>query len=110
MKDITERAQEMIAMFDGSLTAGGSVDPEVAAAVRDAGKLCESLGHTVEAATLPGDHAAMQAAARLVMSASVVANVVNSASAAALAANSSAASLEFAATSASAAGLVCKAL
>ncbi|WP_293678792.1 amidase [uncultured Phenylobacterium sp.] len=64
-----------IAMFDGSLTVGGSVDPEVAAAVRDAGKLCESLGHTVEAATLPGDHAAMQAAARLVMAASVAANV-----------------------------------
>jgi amidase len=64
-----------IAIFDGSLTPGGSVDPEVSAAVRDVGKLCEGLGHTVEEATLPGDHAAMQAAARLVMAASVAANV-----------------------------------
>lgn len=64
-----------IAIFDGSLTPGGTVDPEVAAAVRDVGKLCESLGHTVEQAALPGDHAAMQAAARLVMGASVVGNV-----------------------------------
>jgi Asp-tRNA(Asn)/Glu-tRNA(Gln) amidotransferase A subunit family amidase len=64
-----------IAIFDGSLTANGSVDPEVAAAVREVGKLCESLGHTVEEATLPGDHSAMQAAARLVMGASVVGNV-----------------------------------
>ena len=64
-----------IAIFDGSLTAGGSIDPEVAEAVRDAGRLCESLGHHVEPATLPGDHSAMQAAARLVMSASVVGNV-----------------------------------
>ncbi len=64
-----------IAIFDGSLTPGGTLDPEVAEAVREAGRLCESLGHHVEAATLPGDHAAMQAAAGLVMGASVVANV-----------------------------------
>ena len=64
-----------IAIFDGSLTPGGSVDPEVAEAVREAGRLCESLGHTVEEATLPGDHAAMQAAARVAMAASVVGNV-----------------------------------
>jgi amidase len=64
-----------IAIFDGSLTEGGSVDPEVAEAVRDAGRLCESLGHSVEPATLPGDHSAMQAAARVVMSASVVATL-----------------------------------
>jgi Asp-tRNA(Asn)/Glu-tRNA(Gln) amidotransferase A subunit family amidase len=43
--------------------------------VRDVGKLCESLGHRVEEASLPGDHSAMQAAARLVMGASVVGNV-----------------------------------
>ncbi|WP_293903264.1 amidase [Phenylobacterium sp.] len=64
-----------IAVFDGSLTEGGAIDPEVAAAVQDAARLCESLGHTVEAATLPGDHSAMQAAARLAMSASVVAGI-----------------------------------
>ena len=64
-----------IAIFDGSLTPGGTLDPAVAEAVREAGRLCESLGHHVEAATLPGDHAAMQAAAGLVMGASVVANV-----------------------------------
>jgi Asp-tRNA(Asn)/Glu-tRNA(Gln) amidotransferase A subunit family amidase len=64
-----------IGVFDGALTARASIDPEVAEAVRDAARLCEGLGHHVEPATLPGDHAAMQAAARTVMSASVVANV-----------------------------------
>ncbi|HEV2532967.1 amidase [Phenylobacterium sp.] len=64
-----------IAMFAGSLTVGRTLDPECAAAVRDAAKLCESLGHTVEDASLPGDHAAMQAAAGVVMSASVAANM-----------------------------------
>jgi len=43
--------------------------------VRDAARLCESLGHIVEEATLPGDHAAMQAAAGVVMSCSVAANM-----------------------------------
>jgi Asp-tRNA(Asn)/Glu-tRNA(Gln) amidotransferase A subunit family amidase len=64
-----------IAFTDRALTPGASLDPEVAAAVHDAAKLCESLGHTVEETTLPGDHAAMQAAARTVMQASVAANV-----------------------------------
>ena len=64
-----------IAMFDGSLTPGRTIDPECAAAVRDAARLCESLGHTVEEASLPGDHAAMQTAAGVVMAASVAANM-----------------------------------
>ncbi|MDZ4374148.1 MAG: amidase family protein [Phenylobacterium sp.] len=64
-----------IAFTDGSLTVGASLDPEVAEAVRDAARLCESLGHHVEAATLPGDHSAMQAAARTILWASVAANI-----------------------------------
>jgi amidase len=64
-----------IAFTDQALTVGMSLDPEVVAAVQDAARLCESLGHQVEAATLPGDHSAMQAAARTVLWASVAANV-----------------------------------
>jgi Asp-tRNA(Asn)/Glu-tRNA(Gln) amidotransferase A subunit family amidase len=64
-----------IAYFDGSLTAGRTIDPQCAQAVRDAAKLCESLGHHVEAARLPGDHSAMQAAAGIVIAASVAANM-----------------------------------
>ncbi|MBX3485753.1 amidase [Phenylobacterium sp.] len=60
-----------IGFFDGALTEGQEVQPEVAAAVRDAARFCESLGHHVEPATLPGDHAAMQAAARTVLWASI---------------------------------------
>jgi Asp-tRNA(Asn)/Glu-tRNA(Gln) amidotransferase A subunit family amidase len=64
-----------IALFDGALTPGMPIDPEVAEAVRDAGRLCESLGHVVEPAALPGDHSAMQAAARTVLWASIANNV-----------------------------------
>jgi Asp-tRNA(Asn)/Glu-tRNA(Gln) amidotransferase A subunit family amidase len=60
-----------IGFFDGALTEGMQVEPEVAAAVRDVAKLCEGLGHAVEPATLPGDHSAMQAAARTVLWASI---------------------------------------
>ena len=62
-------------MIDVALTPGAKLDPEVVAAVHDAAKLCESLGHAVEPTTMPGDHAAMQNAARIAMQASVVANV-----------------------------------
>ncbi|WP_293450326.1 amidase [Phenylobacterium sp.] len=64
-----------IAFSDKALTPGAKIDPEVAEAVREAARLCESLGHTVEEADLPGDHAAMQAAARTAIWASIAANV-----------------------------------
>lgn len=64
-----------IAVMDGPLTDGAVMDPEVVAAVHDAARLCESLGHHVETAVLPGDHGAMQAAARTILWASVAANV-----------------------------------
>jgi amidase len=51
------------------------LDPECAAAVREAARLCEELGHDVEEATIPGDVAAMQAAAGTVISASIAANL-----------------------------------
>lgn len=64
-----------IAFVDTALTPGAVMDAEVVEAVRDAARLCEGLGHHVEAATLGGDHAAMQAAARTILWASVAANV-----------------------------------
>jgi amidase len=64
-----------IAFTDKALTAGHTLHPECAVAVHETARLCESLGHHVEEATLPGDHSAMQAAARTVLWASVAANV-----------------------------------
>lgn len=52
-----------------------ALDPECAQAVRDTAKLLEDLGHHVEEATVPGDFAAMQAAAGLVIAASVAATL-----------------------------------
>ena len=52
-----------------------ALDPECAAAVLAAAKLCEDLGHTVEEVAIPGDAMAMQAAAGLVIAASVAAEL-----------------------------------
>lgn len=64
-----------IGFTDQALTADVTMDPEVVAAVQDAARLCESLGHDVEPVTVPGDHSAMQAAARTVVWASIAATV-----------------------------------
>ena len=61
--------------FTTAALAAPALDPECKAAVLDAAKLCESLGHSVEEVTLPGDLAAMQLAAGNVIAASVTANV-----------------------------------
>jgi len=53
--------------------AAPAIDPECAAAVRETAKLCESLGHHVEEANLPGDYAAVGQAAGTVVAASVAA-------------------------------------
>jgi len=63
-----------IAFTTAAMQAPG-IDPECAAAVRDAARLCQELGHHVEEATIPGDVAAMQAAAGTVISASIAANL-----------------------------------
>ena len=73
-----EAAREPGALRIGFTTAAmqaPALDPECAAAVEDAARLCESLGHQVEAATIPGDVAAMAAAAGQVIAASVAASL-----------------------------------
>ncbi|MBR7620291.1 amidase [Phenylobacterium sp. 20VBR1] len=57
--------------FTTAALASDALDPECAAAVLDAAKLCASLGHTVEEVTLPGDLAAMQQGAGDVIAASI---------------------------------------
>jgi Asp-tRNA(Asn)/Glu-tRNA(Gln) amidotransferase A subunit family amidase len=52
-----------------------ALDPECAQAVRDTARLLESLGHRVEEAKVPGDFPAMEAAAGLVIAASVAATL-----------------------------------
>jgi Asp-tRNA(Asn)/Glu-tRNA(Gln) amidotransferase A subunit family amidase len=52
-----------------------ALDPECAAAVVDAAKLCAELGHEVEEVRVPGDLAGMQAAAGQVIAASVAATL-----------------------------------
>ncbi len=59
--------------FTTAALASDALDPECAAAVRDAASLCESLGHQVAEASLPGDLAAVTAAAGVVVAASVAA-------------------------------------
>ena len=62
----------------GFTTAGlasGAIDSECAAAVLDAARLCEGLGHFVEETSLPGDLAAMQRGAGDVIAASIAATL-----------------------------------
>nr|MEA2797602.1 amidase [Phenylobacterium sp.] len=63
-----------IAFMAGAMQAPG-LDPECGAAVRETARLCEQLGHQVEEAEIPGDAAAMQAAAGAVIAASIAANL-----------------------------------
>lgn len=61
--------------FTTAALAAPALDPECAQAVLDAARLCESLGHTVEEVTVPGNLAAMQQAAGDVIAASVAATL-----------------------------------
>ncbi|MBW8815602.1 MAG: amidase [Caulobacterales bacterium] len=63
-----------IGFTDRALQAA-ALDPECAAAVHDVARLCEGLGHDVREVTVPGDFAAMQAAAGLAIAASVAATL-----------------------------------
>jgi amidase len=63
-----------IAFTAGAMQSSG-LDPECEAAVRETARLCEQLGHEVEEAKVPGDVAAMQAAAGVVIAASIAANL-----------------------------------
>ena len=63
-----------IAFMAGAMQAPG-LDPECLAAVRETARLCEQLGHEVEETAIPGDAAAMQAAAGAVIAASIAANL-----------------------------------
>ncbi len=59
--------------FTTDALASDGLDPECAEAVRSAARLCESLGHRVEEAALPGDRAAVKDAAGAVVAANVAA-------------------------------------
>jgi amidase len=59
--------------FTTAALAAPAIDAECAAAVREAARLCESLGHQVEEAALPGDFEAAGSAAGTVIAASVAA-------------------------------------
>lgn len=61
--------------FTTAALASEALDPECAAAVLETARLCESLGHLVEEVTVPGDLAAMSAAASEVIAASVAATL-----------------------------------
>jgi amidase len=64
-----------IGFTTAAMQSAQPLDPECAAAVEDAARLCESLGHGVEPVTIPGDVAAMAAAAGQVISASIAATL-----------------------------------
>jgi amidase len=61
--------------FTTAALASEAIDPECVAAVRDAARLCEDLGHAVEEAPLPGHLAAVSEAAGVVVAASVAATL-----------------------------------
>jgi amidase len=56
-------------------TDGGTVDPQVVAAVRRTAAVCEQLGHVVEETTIPDDNAATMASFGDLMGASLLAQV-----------------------------------
>ena len=60
--------------FTTAAMASDGLDPECAEAVRSAARLCESLGHRVEEATIPGSVRGAIAAAGVVVSSSVAAD------------------------------------
>ncbi|HEY2179759.1 MAG TPA: amidase [Caulobacteraceae bacterium] len=59
--------------FSTAALAAPAIEPECAEAVRNTATLCESLGHQVDEAALPGDYASAGAAAGTVIAASVAA-------------------------------------
>jgi Asp-tRNA(Asn)/Glu-tRNA(Gln) amidotransferase A subunit family amidase len=61
--------------FTTAALQSNGLDPECKAAVLDAARLCESLGHAVEEVSVPGDVEAMRAAAAAVIAASVAADL-----------------------------------
>ncbi len=59
--------------FNAGATDGGRIDAECSAAVCDAARLCESLGHDVREARLPESFAEAAAAGRLINAANIAA-------------------------------------
>jgi amidase len=72
-QEVTRAPGKLRIGYTTAALASERLDPECVAAVLDAAKLCESLGHTVEEVSLPGNLAAMQQAAGDVIAASVAA-------------------------------------
>ncbi|MDP3853804.1 amidase [Phenylobacterium sp.] len=61
--------------FTTAALASDALDPECKAAVLEAARLCEGLGHVVEEVVVPGDLAAMQQGAGDVIGASIAATL-----------------------------------
>ena len=61
--------------FTTRALVAAAIDPECAQAVRETASLCETLGHRVEEAELPGDFAAAGQSGGVVIAASVAATL-----------------------------------
>ncbi len=71
VKEVGQDPGKLRIGFSTVSPAGGPVDPECVAAVENAAKLCESLGHSVENAAPDYDNELMRASAGTIIQASV---------------------------------------
>jgi Asp-tRNA(Asn)/Glu-tRNA(Gln) amidotransferase A subunit family amidase len=73
LQSVSRDPKSLRIAFSTAALASEAIDPECAEAVREAARLCESLGHVVEEADLPGDYESVAQAAGTIVAASVAA-------------------------------------